>query len=174
MAFRKLKEKGLVQFLGLTGTGEAAALRAVVRSGRFDTLQVPFNILNQSAGVAAPPEEGEADYGNIIADCGQMGLGVYAIRVFAGGAILGQAPSAHTLRTPFFPLALFERDLRRAEVLHRSRGGSMSPAELSVRFVLSHPHVSSALIGFGCPAHVDEIARLLIDPTSPSYPEDRI
>ena len=37
------------------------------------------------------------------------------------------------------------------------------PAELAVRFVLSHPGISSAIIGFGSPQHVDELARLRIN-----------
>ena len=49
-AFRQLRDEGLVQHLGLTGTGHPAALREVIRSGAFDTLQVPFNLLNPSAG----------------------------------------------------------------------------------------------------------------------------
>jgi aryl-alcohol dehydrogenase-like predicted oxidoreductase len=102
--------------------------------------------------------DGESNYGNIIADCAVAGLGVFAIRVFAGGALLGQPASAHTLRTPFFPLALFERDSRRARELSQRLGGRFSLAELAIRFALSHPGVSSAIIGFGSPEHVNEIA----------------
>ena len=43
-----------------------------------------------------------------------MRMGVFAIRVFAGGALLGQEASAHTLKTPYFPLALYERVQTRA------------------------------------------------------------
>ena len=43
------------------------------------------------------------------------GPSLLAIRVFAGGALAGRPPSAHTLTTKFFPLAGYERDLRRAE-----------------------------------------------------------
>jgi aryl-alcohol dehydrogenase-like predicted oxidoreductase len=160
-AFRQLREEGLVSHLGLTGTGAPAALREVIRSRAFDTLQVPFNILNPSAGQPSAPDE--IDYGNIISDCAAIGLGVFAIRVFAGGALLGQPPSAHTLKTPFFPLALYERDAQRAQLLRQRAGDRFKPAELAVRFVLSHPGVSSAIIGFGSPQHVDELAGLQIN-----------
>jgi len=127
---------------------------------------VPFNILNPSAGVPTEATS-ETNYGNIISHCSDMEMGVFAIRVFAGGALLGQAPSAHTLKTPYFPLSLYERDAERTKSLAERVAGRMSLAELAVRFALSHPGVSSAIIGFGSPAHVDEVARIRFDEPLP-------
>lgn len=157
-ALDKLRDAGLVRLIGLTGTGHAEALRAVVRSDRFDSLQVPFNRLNPSAGSFDPPSAGDPDYGNIIADCVARRMGVFAIRVFAGGALLGQPPSAHTLKTPYFPIAQYERDAARAEEL---RDGGPNEA---IRFALDHPGVSSALIGFGSPDQVASAARHFFAP----------
>ena len=145
--FKKLQSEGIVRHIGLTGTGRPEALREVVRTGGFDTLQVPYNILNPSAG-GGPVPPGETDYGNIIADCAKQNMGVFAIRVLAGGALLGQPPSAHTLKTSYFPLALYERDSHRAKEM----GGSAGAA---VRFVLDHPQITSAIVGYGTPNQVD-------------------
>lgn len=158
--FRQVQREGLVGHLGLTGTGHPDAMREVVRSGGFDTLQVPYNLLNPSAGTSQPVADGETDYGNIIAECAAAGMGVFAIRVFAGGALLDQPPSAHTLKTPYFPLALYQRDAERARRLRELVGDRITPAELAVRFALAHPAVSSAIIGFGSPGHVEEVARI--------------
>ena len=156
-AFRELQREGVIEYLGLTGIGQAASMRDVVGSGAFDTIQVPFNLLNASAGYTMPAGFPETDYGNIITDCAAQEMGTFAIRVFAGGALLGSPPSAHTLRTPFFPLALYERDRRRAERLRERLGEQVDPKSLGLRFVLSYPHVSSAIVGFGNPAQVDEV-----------------
>lgn len=156
-AFREVRAAGLVRFIGLTGTGHAAALREVVRSGEFDTIQVPYHLLNPSAGRPVPDGFAETDYGNIIADCAQQQMGVFAIRVFAGGALLDQEPSAHTLKTPFFPLALYERDRQRARAL--AAGGSLKEAAL--RFVLDDPRVHAAIVGLGGPEQVDELCDLM-------------
>jgi aryl-alcohol dehydrogenase-like predicted oxidoreductase len=76
--------------------------------------------------------------------------------VFAGGALLGRPPSTHTLKTPYFPLSLYQRDAARAAAL-RSRVGLALPMPVqAVRFALAHPAVCSAIIGFGSPADVDE------------------
>jgi aryl-alcohol dehydrogenase-like predicted oxidoreductase len=153
----KLRDDGLVRHIGLTGTGQPAAMREVVRSGEFDTIQVPYHLLNPSAGQPVGPNFGETDYGNIIADCADMNMGVFAIRVFAAGALLGHEPSAHTLKTPFFPLAVYQRDREKAATLSASIGSLKSEA---IRFVLGDGRVHGAIIGFGAPQHVDELVEI--------------
>ena len=61
----------------------------------------------------------------------------------------------HTYKTKFFPLELYERDRDRARQIARQVGGGMDAGELGVRFVLSHPQITSAIIGFGDALHVD-------------------
>jgi L-galactose dehydrogenase/L-glyceraldehyde 3-phosphate reductase len=156
-ALRGLRDEGVVGYLGLTGIGQPAAMREVVNSGAFDTMQVPFNVLNPSAGSPMPADFAETDYGNIIDDCGLQGMGVFAIRVFAGGALLGNPPSAHTLKTPFFPLDLYERDRRRAARLRERFGEQVDLESLGLRFVLSHPHLSAAIVGFREAAQIDGV-----------------
>lgn len=155
-AMKELRSDGLVTHLGLTGIGQPEALREVVRSGEFETMQVPYHLLNPSAGRDMPTAFQEANYGNIIADCAAQDMGVLAIRVLAGGALMGNPPSPHTFTTPFFPLSLYERDQRRAARLKQLAGLNGNMQQQAVRFVLAHPHVSSALVGFGEPWQIDE------------------
>jgi aryl-alcohol dehydrogenase-like predicted oxidoreductase len=166
LALWAVRDAGLAQHIGLTGTGHPDAIRKVIDSDELATLQVPFNVLNPSAGIPGSAD-GEADYGNVIADGAAVGMGVFAIRVFAGGALLDRPPSAHTLRTPYFPLALYERDLARARRLRERVAGRLPMSELAVRFALAHPGVSAAVIGFGSPEHVDEVARMRLDEPPP-------
>ena len=82
-------------------------------------------------------------------------MGIFAIRVFAGGALLGNSPSAHTLTTPYFPLSLFERDSRRAAALAQRFELVERMPETAIRYVLSNPQISSAIVGLGTPAEVN-------------------
>jgi L-galactose dehydrogenase/L-glyceraldehyde 3-phosphate reductase len=157
--FDRLRREGLVGHVGLTGIGQPGAMREVIRSGRFETLQIPYNLLNPSAGRAMPESFGETNYGNVIADCGATGMGVFAIRVLAGGALAGNPPSAHTLKTPFFPLDLYERDRRRAARIDESLPAGTDVREAAIRFPLGHRSISSAIIGFSDVQQVDEAAR---------------
>lgn len=160
-AFEELQRDGVVQLLGLTGIGQAEALRSVVESGRFQTIQIPYNVLNPSAGTALSSVYPETNYGNVIDACARQGMGVFAIRVYAGGALLGHAPSSHTLRTKFFPLDLFQRDVARSQQLTHLLPPGLSLKEVAVRFALSHPAVSSAIIGFSEPEHIREAVTIM-------------
>jgi aryl-alcohol dehydrogenase-like predicted oxidoreductase len=160
-AFEALRQAGLVRHFGLTGIGHPESLRTVVRSGAFDTIQIPYNVLNPSAGMPMPERFREVNYGNVIETCADQSMGVFAIRVYAGGALLGQAPSAHTLKTRFFPLDLYERDSEQARRLEELLPAKIGIKEAAVRYVLSHPAVNSAIVGFSEPAHVREAVDFL-------------
>lgn len=146
-AFARVRAEGLVRFVGLTGTGEPAALGAVIESGRFDTVQIPHHVL-------APADA------DVLARCRAQRMGVFAIRVFAGGALLGNEPSAHTLKTPYFPLALYEADRQRAATLEAQLPGGMTLKETALRYALSAEVPQIALVGLASPEQVDEAVTL--------------
>jgi aryl-alcohol dehydrogenase-like predicted oxidoreductase len=160
-AFEQLRREGLVAHLGLTGLGQPASLREVVQSGAFDTMQVPYNLLNPSAGRVMPEPFGDTNYGNIMADCAEMGMGVLAIRVLAGGALADSPPSPYTYKTRFFPLELYQQDRQRAAQLRDRLAAGCDLKCEAIRFALAHPNVASAIIGFAAPWQIDEALAVL-------------
>lgn len=152
----ELRNEGLVLHLGLTGLGHPASLIEVIGSQRFAVMQTPYHLLNPSAGCETATVEGDANYGNIIAAAAGADMGILAIRVLAGGALANNQPSEHTLKTPFFPLALYERDREKARRLQQAIGPARQlPAE-AIRFSLAHPHIHSAIIGFADVGQIDD------------------
>lgn len=146
-AFEGVRTQGLCRFVGLTGTGDPAALGQVIDSGFFDTIQVPHHLLSP------------ADAG-LLQRCLVQRVGVFAIRVFAGGALLDQPPSAHTLKTPYFPRALYEQERRRARELEATLPAGTSLKQVALRFALSAAAPQIAIVGMATPEQVDEVARL--------------
>ena len=165
-SFRELQLEGLIKHIGITAVGQADALREVVDTGKFDTIQVPYNIMNPSAGMLVPDDYAEADYGNVIGLARQHEMGVFAIRIFAAGAVLGANPAIHTLNSPFFPLDLYRRDEQRTAMLRESLDDDRFLRELAVRYPLETEGVTAVLIGFGDPSHVDEAIRAASRPES--------
>jgi aryl-alcohol dehydrogenase-like predicted oxidoreductase len=163
----ELRTEGLVSHLGLTGIGQPEALRAVVESGRFDTVQVPYHLLNPSAGLDMSAGFAETNYDNIIADCARQQMGVMAIRVLAGGALADHPPSPHTLKTPFFPLALYERDRARAALCRERLGPQRPLPREAIRFALAHPQIHSAIIGFADVGQIDDALSALTSDEPP-------
>lgn len=144
-AFDQLRRERLIQHFGLTGLGDAESLNEVLGAGEWATAQVNLNLCDPSSPLITPaPDRSPA---------------LLTIRVFAGGALAGKPPSAHTLTTKFFPLPIYERDLRRAEAMRRVLPPDVSLPEAAVRFAAHHRSVTAAIIGFGSPAEVEDAAR---------------
>jgi aryl-alcohol dehydrogenase-like predicted oxidoreductase len=150
--FEELRARGLARFLGITGLGDTTAIRTVIESRRFDTVQAYYNLLNPSAGRAVPAGFGGQDFGNLISVAGGLGMGVIVIRVMAGGA-LGGASARNGYASPTVGGALaggseYEKDERRAGTLRSLAGDEIPLSQATVRFALMAPHVSTVLVGY--------------------------
>lgn len=149
--FEELRQDGQIQAAGLTGTGDTTALTTVISSQRFQTIQLPLNLLHSLPGADPQPLQ-------LLAACEVAGVSVLAIRIFAAGALLGRPPSAHTLQTPFFPLALYQRDAELAEEL--CQGWTFGDRLLrTIEYPLSQTAVAAAIVGIADPAELLTIRR---------------
>jgi len=74
-AFEAVRYQKLVRFLGITGLGDTEALHTVVGSGRFDTVQAYYNLLNPSAGTQVPPGFAGQDFRRLIDVAAGKGMG---------------------------------------------------------------------------------------------------
>jgi L-galactose dehydrogenase/L-glyceraldehyde 3-phosphate reductase len=158
-ALERLREEGLALHLGLTAAGSPTATAAVLATREFAAAQVPYHVLNPSAGRRMPQGWPEQDHGCLIDVCQRYGTGVLAIRVLAGGALTGKPPSPHTQKTRYFPLDLYQRDAQRAALLAARLPAGSSLAERALRFVIGDPRVASAIIGFATPLEIEQAVR---------------
>lgn len=167
-ALVRLRQEGLTTHLGLTATASPAATAVLLATGEFAAVQVPYHLLNPTAGRPAPPGWVEQDHGCLIDTCCRQGVGVLAIRVFAGGALTGKPPSPHTHTTRYFPLELYERDRQRAAALAARVPSGCTLADLALRFVVGDSRVASAIVGFTSPEEIEHAARVaLLGPLTP-------
>jgi aryl-alcohol dehydrogenase-like predicted oxidoreductase len=159
--FEALQRQGKVRFWGVTGLGESDALREAVGRGEFRTIQVPYNLLNPSAGATVPPGFPFQDYGQLIDLAAHQGIGVIAIRILAGGALSGameRHPVASTGVNPIASEQEYSADVVRARRYSFlvEKGVVSDLVEAAVRFVVSKPGVSTALIGI---SSLDQLER---------------
>ena len=144
--------EGLTRHIGFTGVGDTDALHENIRSGRFETMQSYFNAINPSAGHAGVHGPGQ-DMAGAIDVAKEHGLGVIAIRVMAGGAMTAQeqrAPLASpSLGPALVPGDTYEVDISRAVWLQGvARARPRERPRTQLRLVISHPGVSTALVGY--------------------------
>jgi len=151
----RLRDKGLIRHMGITAIGEAASVCEVIRSKRFDSAQVYYNLLNPSAGRSMPKAWTGQNMGGIIEACRANGVAVMAIRIFAAGVI------ATDERTGRESILLSDtsvaEDERKAKAVFDAIGSDQGTrAQVALRFVLSNPDVSCAVIGSAELHHIDE------------------
>ncbi len=136
---QRAREAGYARFIGTTTYGEAAPL-AVLEDGRFDCIQVAYNLLDRQFEERVLPLAKANDIGVVIRSALLKG--------------------ALTYRYAHLPEEL--RELRTVvdEVNSLCRAQSSSLPELAYRFVLAHPVVSTALVGTGRVHELEEIVSL--------------
>ena len=162
-AFESVRARGLVRFLGFTGLGDTEALHTVVGSGRFEVVQVYFNLLNPSAGVNVPAGFAGQDFRRLIDLAAGRDMGVVVIRVMAGGALGGPvARTGHASPAVGGALvagAAYENDAARARELGFLVTGDIATLpQAAVRFGLTPRGVSTVLVGFSNGKQIDDAA----------------
>jgi len=151
----RLREKGLIRHMGITAIGEAASVCEVIRSGRFDSAQVYYNLLNPSAGRRMPGAWTGHNFAGIIEACRANKVAVMAIRIFAAGII---ATDARTGREGILTAdTSVAEDERKSRAVFDAIGADQGTrAQVALRFVLSNPDISCAVIGIAELHHIDE------------------
>jgi D-threo-aldose 1-dehydrogenase len=154
-AFDQLREQGLTRFTGITALGETSALRRVIASGRFDSAQVYYNMLNPSAGQDMPPAWRGHDFRGLIASCKEHGVAVMNIRVLAAGVLA--AEERHGREAVIMPEADLPSEERRARAVARRLGERYGTrAQTAIRFALANPDIACVVVGLAELSHLEE------------------
>jgi len=146
----ELKASGLIRWFGLSlNRWEPENGIAAIRAGLVDVVQVIYNIFDQS------PED------KLFPVCRELNIGVIA-RVPLDEGSLGGKMTAETKfpaddwRATYFGPENLKPTVTRVEALKKLVPAGMTLPEMSLRFVLSNPDVSTTIIGMRNPNHVKE------------------
>ena len=154
-ALEGLRRQGLTRFLGITALGDAGACRQVIDSGRFDTAQVYYNVLNPSAARKMPPRWSGHSFDGIIDACRGQDMGIMAIRILAAGVLATDTRTGREI--PVSAETHVEEEERRTRAVFAALGDDYGTrAQTAVRFAIANPHVSGAIVGLATLAHLDE------------------
>lgn len=121
------RRQGLIRFIGVST--KLTNLHGLIELGVFDTFQLPYSCL--------APEHHEA-----ISAAAEKGAGI----ILRGGVAQG-GPDAEIQRPA---LNKVWEEARLAELLP----ADMAPAELILRYTLSHPHCHTTIVGTCNPEHL--------------------
>jgi aryl-alcohol dehydrogenase-like predicted oxidoreductase len=147
---RKLRDQGKISFFGISiNDHEPNSALELVRSGKVDSVQVIYNIFDQS------PED------QLFALCQQNNVGVIARVPFDEGALTGDITPETRFPKKDWRNYYFKGD-RKQQVFERVGklkgvldGEAKTLPELALKFCLSHPAVSTVIPGMRTAAHVE-------------------
>ena len=151
----RARDQGLIRFTGLSALGDATATVKAIDSGRFDSAQVYYNLINPSAARAMPPAWRGFQSGGVIAACRRHDMAVLAIRIFAARYLATAVPTGRegVLTADTDPAS----EARMAAVVAAALGTAHgSLAQTAVRFALSNQDVSTAVVGLARIEHIEE------------------
>lgn len=151
----RLRDQGLIRHCGITALNDAASCREVIESGRFDSAQVYYNMLNPSAGRTMPAGWTGQDLGGLIETCHVNGVAVLVIRVLAAGVLAtDDRTGRESILTTGTDLAAEERN---AKAVSDALGADYGTrAQTAIRFALANPHISCVEVGMAELAHLEE------------------
>lgn len=145
-----LRRQGLVRAWGISiNRWEPWNGVQAVRSGLFDAVQVIYNIFDQN------PED------ELFPACAERDVAVIARVPFDEGTLTGTLtkdskwPEGDWRNTYFVPENLIP-SVERAEALKKVLPKGMTMPEMALRFILSHPTVSTTIPGMRKLRHVEE------------------
>jgi aryl-alcohol dehydrogenase-like predicted oxidoreductase len=159
--FESLRKLGKLRYVGITATGDTQALHEVIDSGRIDSAQVAYNMLNPSAATSLPADYPAQDYGKLLEHTSRARVGAICIRVLAGGALSGSSerhPIASAPPNPIGSARRYDDDLARAQRLAPliKEGYAANLAEAATRFCISTPAVGTILVGIATPQQFED------------------
>jgi aryl-alcohol dehydrogenase-like predicted oxidoreductase len=154
-ALRRLKEEGKVRFLGISvNDHQSDSALSIVQSRKIDTIQVIYNIFDQSAEDRLFPL------------CDQTDTGVIARVPFDEGALTGSITPETVFPEKDWRNVYFQGD-RKKQVWERVQkllplldGEAASLPELALKFCLHHPSVDTVIPGMRKKQHVEANIRL--------------
>lgn len=151
-----LRREGLTDHVGFTALGDAPSCIEVVESGKVDSAQVYYNMLNPTAGLSEPVDGLVAqDFTGLMAACRQNDVAIMNIRVFAAGVLATDV--RHGREVAITPeSADLDSEARRARAAMEVAGSpGEARAETAIRFSLANRELSCVVIGLAELEHLD-------------------
>tara|TARA_B100000614_G_scaffold219210_1_gene205303 strand:- start:67 stop:1047 length:981 start_codon:yes stop_codon:yes gene_type:complete len=150
--FIKLREKGIVRYLGFTAKGKTESLHALVETGEFDSSQVFYNLLTPTAGEEVSSNFPGQDYKQLLNNCERHNMGSIGVRILAGGALSGTETRHPLSMQDVAPIGSgidYKTDVSRAvhfEALVKE-GYAVDLPELAIRYAVSNSNLSTIEVG---------------------------
>lgn len=146
----RMRDQGLLKWIGMTALGDASPVCRLIESGRVDTAQVYFNMINPTAAHAGARDRSGPmrnrkgtgqDFSGVLHACKHSDVGVIAIRTLAAGVLATE--TRHGRESVITSGNTLADDERKAADIFETIGDAYgSRAQTALRFALSFDEIS--------------------------------
>jgi L-glyceraldehyde 3-phosphate reductase len=164
---RQILERGLVRHTGFICRGnDGVYVRQMLDMGLWGLINVPFTLLNPTAGYDPGPGFTGKDFGGVLNAAHLAGVGSSIYSPLAGGFLADNSVAGldgHPLaRKSPDPLQATSHKQRQAaaKLQFLSQQSGLSLAQAAYRFILMHEGVTTVLGGFSSIEQLEEITRV--------------
>lgn len=165
---QRAQRDGKVRFLGICEEVDGAPYaQQLLETGIFSLINLPYNLVNPSAGRATPRGLSVSpDIGALINHAQANGAGAAIFSPLARGVVTDNMvaggpkhPASRGVAVPDNPEG-YAPQQRQAKALSFLSKPGRSLAQAGFRFVLMHPGVTTVLGGFSSLEHIEELAQV--------------
>ena len=163
----ELIAEGKLQYKGITAwDGDGAVIQNLLDSGRFDTAQILYNVLNQTSLVTPPEEFADIDQGQTLEAAHENDIGVIGIRSHAAGAL------CESLDRDVDPESEVMRDFQKSSLIKGYRDDVFATiSQIATRFCLDNSGIHTVIPGVKT---IQELEEVVLCSEMPSLPDDVI
>lgn len=158
----QLKASGKIGCAGfICRGGDGAEGRQLIETKLFGVLNVPYTLLNPSAGRAIGGAKFFPDFGGIIDFAHKHGVGIAVYAPLASGLLsdegIAGAPAHAYSRSPKEGASAMQDRAKAAKLRFLAEQTGLSLAQAAYRFILGNPSVTTVLGGFSSVAQMEEL-----------------
>ena len=158
--FDRLREQGLIKYIGYTALGDGACCIAAANSGRFDSAQVYYNLINPSASWSKKRRWDAYNFSGLMAACEANGVAIMNIRVFAAGVLVTENRHGRELQVTGSDVPSEEALTRRVMNTLNLKTDGLTPygtrSQAAIRFALSEKRLACSIVGIAELMHLDQ------------------
>jgi L-glyceraldehyde 3-phosphate reductase len=161
---QRVLRDGKARYVGFICRGnDGDQVRQLLDTGVFHMMNVPYTLLNPTAGMAKPTGlEVDRDFGEVMHAAYDNGVGTAIYSPLAGGFLTNPIVTGgdrHSLAGPRDTNSeVYRLNLKRAQALSfLMRAGTDTLTQAAIRFILTHKGVTVVLGGFSEMSHLEEI-----------------
>lgn len=164
---QRLLNAGKVRHVGFICRGEDRPfVQQLLDTGLFSLINVPYTLMNPTAGLAKPSQLQVKDYGCVLQAATNAKVGTAIYSPLAGGYLTDDAlhgRDRHPLAraTPgTLQAAAIKHQTAAAKLQFLAKENDITLSQAAYRFILSNPAVTTAIGGFSAIEQLEDIAKV--------------